>query len=161
MRSRTAACAILATLAVVAAPGAARAGGVGLGLFVGEPFGLDLKVDVQSRSSLDLVFGFDTVQRGRAHYGHLTYLVSPLIGRGRSVVVPLRIGIGAAVYDGGGGFFDETNVAVRAPLELGFMFRSAPVELYGEVAIKVTFIDGGDNDPTVDADGGIGFRIYF
>jgi hypothetical protein len=41
------------------------------------------------------------------------------------------------------------------------MFRSVPLELYGEIALKITFIDDNDNDDDVDADGGIGFRIYF
>jgi len=146
--------------ATLAAPAAAHAA-VGLGLFVGEPLGLDLKLDMSRRSSLDMVLGWDTIDRGRAHYGHLTYLATLFLGHGRSVVVPLRLGIGGAIYDGAGGFGDEINLAVRAPLEIGFMFRRAPVEIYGEIALKVTFLDGNDNNRTFDADGGIGFRVYF
>ena len=150
----------LVVAATMAAPAAAHAS-VGLGLFVGEPLGLDLKVDLARRSALDMVFGWDTIDSNRAHYGHVTYLATLFVGHGRSVVVPFRLGIGGAIYDGAGGFGDEINLAVRAPLEVGFMFRRAPVEIYGEIALKVTFLDGNDNDPTIDPDGGIGFRVYF
>ncbi len=132
---------------------------IGLGLFVGEPFGLDLKIDLERRSALDLLFGATTVRDGRADYGHVTYLVTPLVGRGRSVLVPLRLGLGAAVFDGGGDLFDEVNVAVRAPLQLGFVLRSAPLEIYAELAFKLVLLDENDNQKTADFDGGIGFRL--
>jgi hypothetical protein len=141
---------ILAAVAV-GAPGKARAD-VGLGLFVGEPTGLDLKLDLQRRSALDLVLGFSTFRDGRADYGHLTYLLTPVIGHGRSVWVPLRLGIGVAVFD-----TTNTNVAVRAPLEIGLMFRSAPLELYGEIALFVPFVRNVD----AELQGGIGLRFYF
>ena len=152
--------ALLAVAAVAATPAPAHAA-VGLGLFVGEPLGLDLKIDLARRSALDVVLGWDTIDTGRAHYGHVTYLATLFVGRGRSVLVPLRLGIGGAIYDGAGGFGDEVNLAVRAPFEVGFLFRRAPVEIYGEIALKATFLDGNNNDPDFDADGGVGFRVYF
>jgi hypothetical protein len=154
MRSALVLTTVLAVAA--AAPGAARAD-VGLGLFLGEPTGLDLKIDLQRRSALDLVLGLSTFRDGRADYGHLTYLVTPVIGRGRSVSVPLRLGIGVAIFDDGVRFGDNIDVAVRAPLEVGLMFHSAPIELYGEIALVVPFVRHVD----ADLDGGIGFRIYF
>jgi hypothetical protein len=160
MRSRPTGLLLAAAFAaaVSAASRPARAdGGVALGLFVGEPTGLDLKIDVASRSALDIVLGLSTFRDGRADYGHLTYLVTPFIGRGRSVLVPLRLGIGFAVFDDGVRFGDRVDVAVRAPLELGFHFRSAPVEIYGEIALVIPFV----RDVYADLDGGIGFRIYF
>ncbi|MEZ4361071.1 MAG: hypothetical protein R3B48_12880 [Kofleriaceae bacterium] len=145
-------------VAALASSAPARAE-VGLGLFIGEPFGFDLKLDLQRNTSLDLLLGATTVRDGRANYGHLTYLVTPVVGRGRSVVVPLRLGIGGAFFDGGGDFAEEVNLAVRAPLEIGLRFRRAPLELYGEVAVKITFLDGRDNNATIDLDGGIGLRV--
>jgi hypothetical protein len=141
---------ILAAVAV-GAPGQARAD-VGLGLFLGEPTGLDLKLDLQRRSALDIVLGFSTFRDGRADYGHLTYLLTPVIGHGRSVSVPLRLGIGVAVFD-----TNDTNVAVRAPLEIGLMFHSVPLELYGEIALFVPFVRNVD----AELQGGIGLRFYF
>lgn len=135
---------------------------VGVGAFVGEPTGLDVKLGLTGRTGLDFVLGWNTI-RGfdRGGYGHVTYLLTPLVARGRSVVVPLRLGIGAAIFDQGGGLGNDLNVAARFPLELGLVFRRTPLELYGEIALKVTFIDEHDNHSTLDLDGGMGLRFYF
>lgn len=147
----------LLTVLAIAAPAHAD---VGLGLFVGEPTGLDLKLGLSPRSGLDILFGWDTYRDNRDHYGHLTYLLTPVIGHGESVLVPVRIGIGVAIYDDGS-FDNGTNVAARVPVEIGLRFRTVPLEIYGEVALKATFIDPNNNDPDVDLDGGIGLRFYF
>jgi hypothetical protein len=142
---------IFAVLAV-AAP-AARAD-VGIGLFVGRPTGLDLKLGLAPRSGIDIVLGWDTFRDGRDLYAHVTYLATLFVGHGQSVIVPLRLGIGAAVYGG------DPDVAVRAPFEIGFRFRSAPVELYGEIAARLE-VANRPGDPDLWLDGGVGFRIYF
>lgn len=138
--------------------GTARAD-VALGAFLGEPTGLDLKLGLSYHSSLDIVLGWLTYREwdGGA-YGHVTYLVTPVVGHGRSVNVPLRLGIGGAVFEQGR---DDLNVAARFPLEVGLMFRSAPLEIYGEIALKITFVDPNNNYPFADIDGGIGLRFYF
>ncbi len=151
--------AALFVICVAASPAHADPG-VGVGLFVGEPLGLDLKLGMGYRSSLDIVLGWDTFRDARDHYGHVTYLATLAVARGRAVSVPIRLGIGAAIYDDGS-FNNGINLAVRAPLEIGFKFRSAPIELYGEIALKLTFVDENNNNDTVDLDGGIGFRVYF
>src|SRR5258706_14247460 len=145
---------ILALVAPLALATPARAD-VGLGLFVGEPTGLDLKLGLAPRSGIDLLFGFDTIRDGRVLYGHVTYLATLVVGHGSSVLVPLRLGIGAALY--GENRNNDVNFAVRAPLELGFRFRSAPVELYLEVSAILQLVHGTD----LGLDGGVGFRIYF
>lgn len=141
----------------IAAP--ARAD-VGLGVFVGEPTGIDLKLGLSSRSGLDLLIGWDTYHDNHDHYGHLTYLITPFVGVGDAILVPLRLGIGGAIYDDGD-FNRGTNVAVRLPAQIGLRFRRTPIEIYGEVALKITFIDENDNNDTVDLDGGMGIRFYF
>src|SRR5258706_196267 len=103
----------LVVLGIVAAHPAPARADFGLGLFLGEPTGLDLKFGLGNRSGLDIVLGFTSFRDGRADYGHVTYLVTPLVGQGEAVTVPLRLGIGAAIY----GFTDDVHVAVRAPLE--------------------------------------------
>lgn len=136
---------------------------IGVGIFLGQPTGFDLKIDLQRRSALDIVIGWDDFDddRGRDGYAHLTYLVGLGAARGRSVLVPFRLGIGAVAYGGGGDFGDELNLGVRAPFEVGLRFRRTPLEIYGEIAIKLTLLDDGNDDDDVDADGGIGLRVYF
>lgn len=126
---------------------------VALGLFVGRPSGLDVKIDLQPRSSLDLLAGWSTFESGRAGYGHLTYLYTLAAGRGRSVVIPIRIGIGAALF----GTSDHLDLGARVPLELGFRFRGTPLELYLEGALLLVATHGGD----FDGQFGVGLRFYF
>lgn len=144
----------LVILAVLAGAVPAARADVGLGLFVGRPTGLDLKLGLAPRSGLDIVLGWDTFRDGRDLYAHVTYLATLVVAHGQSVIVPLRLGIGGAIYGG------EPNFAVRAPLEIGFRFRSAPVELYGEIAARLELANR-PGDPDFWLDGGVGFRIYF
>jgi len=142
---------------------------VGFGFFIGEPTGLDLKLGLSRRSALDLLFGFynhydhffdDHFNDGA--YFHATYLVQPFVGRGRSILVPLRFGIGGAVFDDAGHFDEHHHIAVRAPFEVAIVFRRSPIEIYFEVALKAT-LNRGDNDHhrRLDLDGGVGMRFYF
>lgn len=147
---------LLVVLGIAAAPSVARAD-VGLGLFVGQPTGLDLKLGLSSKSALDIVLGLRSFDEDAGGYGHLTYLVTPFVSRGRSVIVPFRLGIGAAILESG----DDLAFAVRAPFEVGFVFNRN-VEIYGEIAFKIVFNENdGDDDIDADLDGGLGFRIYF
>jgi hypothetical protein len=150
---------VLALLvACVSLPNTARAESLGIGVFVGEPLGLDLKIDLARRTALDFVFGATTIRDNRVSYGHVTYLLTPFMARGRSVLVPFRLGVGAALY---GALDDDTNLAVRFPFEIGFRFRRQPIEIYVEIAIKLTLLDENDNNEFFDLDGGVGLRIYF
>lgn len=138
-------------LALAATARDARAD-VGLGLFLGEPTGLDVKVGLGPRTALDILFGYNTFDDGRVGYGHVTYLVNVYTGQGDSVNVPIRIGIGGAVLGPG----DDLNGAIRAPFELGLRLRSVPLEFYGELAAVLRF-----RQEDLDIQGGLGFRIMF
>ncbi len=131
-----------------------------LGGFFGDPTGLDLKFGMAPHSSLDLLIGWYGYHDSRfatgVGYGHLTYLVTPIVGHGESVLVPLRLGIGGALF----GDSNNLDFGVRFPLELGLRFRSAPLEIYGEIALLLAFA----NDPGyafTELQGGIGIRFYF
>lgn len=155
---------LAATIALSVAAAAPARAEVGVGAFVGEPTGLDVKLGLTRRTALDLLFGWyshwDDFNDGA--YAHVTYLVQPLVAQGRSVLVPLRLGIGLAVFDDQGRFNDHLHAAIRFPLEVALKFRNAPLEIYGEVAVKVTAVDPDPQDhPLVDLDGGIGIRFYF
>jgi len=159
MRASTYIAAALATATVIAAPAAAHAG-IGVGLFVGEPLGLTIKADLKRRTAIEVLLGVDDYDndRGRDGYAHLTFLASPFVAKGESVLIPFRLGIGAAVYDDGGD--DDVEVGVRAPFQLAFQFRSTPIELYLEISLLLELIDEDDNDD-LHFGGGLGFRMYF
>lgn len=129
----------------------------GIGIFLGDPSGLDLKIGLTNRTGLDLVLGFNTFRNGRADYGHLTYLVTPLVAHGDAVLVPIRLGIGAALYGGS----NDLDFAVRAPLEIALRLRNAPLEFYGEIAVAFTLFDPNEDALQADLQGGLGFRVFF
>lgn len=141
-------------IVVAARPAPARAE-FGLGLFLGEPTGFDLMIGVGHRSDLDIVLGFTRLDSGSAGYGHVTYLVTPVVANADSVSIPLRIGIGGAVYGPSG----DLSIAFRAPLELGLRLHRTPVEFYGEIALAIVFVDPA-HDVFSDLQGGLGFRLY-
>ena len=147
---------MLALLLVAAFKSTSRAEAIGIGLFLGEPSGLDLKVGLSAKSSIDIVIGQTSFRENRTDYAHVTWLLTPFVARGRSVLVPFRIGIGAAAI---GVVDDNAHAAVRVPLEIGFRFRRTPIEIYGEVAIKGVFVE--EDFIRFDVDGGIGIRFYF
>src|ERR1700756_5077755 len=126
---------VLGVAIVLAAHAAPARADIGLGLFLGDPTGLDLKIGLSNRSGLDFVFGVNQLDSGRVDYGHLTYLVTPLVAQGDSVVIPLRVGIGGAVF----GDSNNVDVGVRAPLELALRLRNTPIEFYGEIALLFVF----------------------
>lgn len=143
----------IAILLVMLGAAPARAD-VGIGFFLGDPTGLDLKIDLQRRSSLDIVLGIYDFREGKeAGYAHFTYLVTPVYARGRSVNVPLRVGIGAAVF----GFRSDVHAGVRVPFELGLAFKTTPLEIYFEIGALLALIG---EDPRFDLQGGVGLRFY-
>lgn len=153
--------ALVVVLLSVPASRPARAD-VALGGFFGDPTGVDLLVGVGRRAHLDVLVGYSDFRYfGGAGYGHLTYLLTPLLGRGESVLIPLRLGIGVGFWDGyqdrfGNNHFD---VGVRFPLEVGLRFRSVPLEIYGELALVLFAYH--DDFNTVWGQGGVGLRFFF
>jgi len=147
---------IVIIIAMLLATHSARAD-VAIGGFFGDPSGLDLKFGLAPRSGLDVLLGwYDFRGLGNGGYAHMTYLVTPIVGHGESVIVPLRIGIGGAVFGDNG---DNIDVGVRFPLEVGLRFRSAPVEIYGEIAALFAFIH--PRYEVFNVQGGVGLRFYF
>ncbi|HEY4178523.1 MAG TPA: hypothetical protein VGM90_16865 [Kofleriaceae bacterium] len=142
----------LAVVFTAVAQREARADVIGLGVFVGEPAGLDIKVDFKPRSSLESVIGWTTFRDGRTNYGHLTYLYTLATATSATLSIPLRLGIGGAIYN-----TNDVQLGARVPLELGLRFRRTPIEIYGEIALFVRLT----NDTGFDTQGGIGLRFYF
>ena len=145
----------LIVLAVLGLAAPAAHADVAIGAFIGTPDGLDFKLGLAPHSALDILVGWDTFRDDRGYYAHVTYLATVAVGHGDSIDVPFRIGIGGAVYGGG-----PTNFAARAPAEIALKFRRTPIEIYGELSLRLELADQAP-DPQLYLDGGVGLRIYF
>jgi hypothetical protein len=147
---------MLAIVLVLVASAPARAD-FGLGLFLGRPTGIDFKIGLGNRSGLDILLGIYRLDRDRdIGYGHLTYLVTPVVGQGSSVLVPIRFGVGGALYGSSG----DLDFAVRVPVEIALRLRRTPLEFYGELALAATLFDPDEDAVVLDLQGGIGFRVF-
>jgi hypothetical protein len=144
----------LAIVAVVLGLARPARADTAIGVFVGEPTGLDIKLGLQQRGALDILIGATGLGNGRISYGHLTDLYTLTVARGDSVNVPLRLGLGGWVA---GITEDVTAVGARVPFEIALKFRRTPLEIYGEIAFVLRLIEDVDSD----IDGGIGLRVYF
>ena len=147
---------MLAIVLVLVASAPARAD-FGLGLFLGRPTGIDFKIGLGGRSGLDILLGTSEIDHVRDDgYLHLTYLVTPVVGHGDAVIVPIRFGIGGAIY----GVSEDIDFALRVPIEIALRLRRTPLEFYGELALAATVLDPNDDGLILDLQAGIGFRVY-
>jgi hypothetical protein len=132
------------------APGKAR-GDIGLGLVVGEPTGLSAELGLGGRSSLALAVGLDAFE-GSGFYVHLDYLMRlGYLARWSSSSLVPYVGLGGVVKGG------DAHVGARVPFGLSLEFRTAPVQIFGELALRVMVVP----DLDVGVGGAIGFRYFF
>jgi hypothetical protein len=129
---------------------------VGIGVMLPEPTGFTLEAYLSRNTALDFAIGWNTFDE-RHGYGHVDYLVLPFdLSRGGSLSVPFYLGIGAFLFDAGDAFF-----GARVPFGLALNLRRAPLQFFGEVALRVLLIAPGDPPRRIDVDGAVGFRIFF
>jgi len=150
--------ALVFLLAPVAAGGRGPEGlSIGIGVCVPEPSAFTLEVYVTHNTALDFAFGWDTFS-DRDAYGHFNYLVMPVdLSRGGSVSVPLYLGLGAFLLEAQ----SDLYFGARIPLGLAFNFRSAPLQLYGEIALRILIASPHEPTDRLDLDGDVGFRLFF
>jgi hypothetical protein len=167
--------AVLALVVVVAAWPAraeARGGGpfskdVGLGLEVGFPTALTLELKLSRQTGLDIAIGLDDFDNDDSLYLHVDYLVYlvDLAGGGGRIGVPLYLGVGPMLYtrdyDNRDDRFDDFNFGLRVPFGLALAFRTAPVQIFAELAIGLLLVDEYDNNDNTWLGGAVGFRVYF
>jgi hypothetical protein len=162
----------MTSLLMVAALGTAQATEIGdgrpfgLGLQLGQPFGVTGKVYLGGRTNaIDFTVGtyyasrgyyYDGFQAQVAYHWHLVELTS-----GGGVAIPFRIGVGGFVGTYGNGYYydryGDLSLGARVPFGLDFDLERAPVQFYIELAIRIHVYPGF----YPDGDGGIGARYYF
>ena len=106
----------------------AQDSGIGLGIFLGEPTGVSLKSWVGRREALDVAVAWSFEGEGAIHI-HADYLFHNFrlfhIEKGDLV---LYYGIGARIKT-----VHKTQVGVRIPLGLSYLFEKDPIEIFFEL----------------------------
>jgi hypothetical protein len=74
------------------------------------------------------------------------------VARGRTVTVPVYVGVGPFVAE-----HRDVDVGARFPFGVAFDFRTAPLELFVELALALRLV----HDVDLDLAPALGFRFYF
>jgi len=130
---------------------AERAGTVGAGVIIGDPFGPTLKYWTANQQAIDIGLGFDNDPVLYADYLWHNFQL-----------IPSAAGVKIAPYIGVGPRFqfrrhDDDTFGFRVPLGVTFFLPQAPIELYAELVPVFQVSPNTDGN----LDGGVGIRIYF
>lgn len=143
---------ILATVMVFAGSAAAQ-GYFGLGGVFGEPTGVSGKLWVTDRMAVDMAAAWSFSGHDEALHLHADYLLHNFdlisVDQGR---LPVYFGIGGRVK-----FADDSEIGVRIPVGLAYIFDNTPLDIFLEV---VPILDLAP-DTELDWNAGIGARFFF
>jgi len=127
-------------------------GNFGLGLILGEPTGLSLKVWQSDYIAYDAALAWSFGKKGNVHI-HIDYLLHNYrIIRTANSYTPIYYGIGGRIQTQ-----DETALGVRIPLGINFRSRRIPIDIFLEIVPTLNIIPKTE----FDLEGGIGARYYF
>lgn len=127
---------------------------LGVGLIVGEPTGLSLKVWQDNVHAIDLGLGW-TAEHNEDFHLHADYLFhdflvfKPTTGR-----MPLYYGLGGSISRKSG---DDTHLGIRVPFGISYLFADSPLEVFGELAPRADF----NTNSHLMLDAAFGIRFYF
>ena len=141
--------------AIVIGAGSAQAGGLALGIMVGEPTGLSGKIHLSQGNALD--FGAAWSFSGEDDLSlHMDYLYHRYgIFDVDSGKLPLYFGVGGVLkFNDGKG---DDLLGVRIPVGLDYYFADAPFDIFGEIVPLLWLTPDSD----FDVAGAIGARFHF
>jgi len=142
---------------------AAEPGTFGLGIILGDPSGISLKLSLDNQHALQLHTGFEVERFDRARMSTaLDYLfyfrdLAVVAKHKKEIKVELSpyAGIGSSILISEGS--TPVRLGVRAPLGVAFLFSPGNLELFAEIALGIHIFPS----TTALIDGGIGGRWFF
>lgn len=137
---------------------------IGLGVMVGEPTGISLKVWTSNTTAFDAGLAWSLDGRNAVHI-HADYLWHNFSVFGNDIEpgqLPVYYGIGGRVVlvddePDPNGDDDDAIVGVRVPVGINYLFEDNPIGLFLEVAPIVNLVPSTD----LDVDAALGARFYF
>jgi hypothetical protein len=136
----------------VAASAAAQDDGFGIGIILGEPTGVSVKMWTSDATAIDIAGAWSFTDDGAAHI-HADYLYHRFdVFDLQKNKLPLYFGIGGRVK-----FLDDTRVSLRLPIGIDYLFADAPLDIFLEVVPMLDVAPETD----FDINAGIGVRYFF
>ena len=124
----------------------------GLGLQLGEPTGLNAKIWTGRTNAVDLALAWSFKGEDRmvmqADYVWHSFDIFP-VSKGE---LPLYFGIGGRAV-----LRDDPVLGLRIPVGLDYMFESAPLDIFVEIAPTLNLVPSTD----FDLGGAFGIRFWF
>ena len=145
---------VFTVLAVLLVAGPAGARGLGLGVILGEPTGLSLKIWTAEDRAVDAAVGWSLDSNGWFYF-HSDYLFhSSTLKKEIEGGLPYYYGFGARalIKDG-----DDSRFGVRFPLGLNYFLGDERFDIFVEIAPLLDLVP----ETKVRISGGIGARFYF
>ena len=126
--------------------------GTGVGIILGEPTGFSAKHWLSPTTAIDGAIAWSFIDGGAFHI-HADYLLHSFrlinVPEGK---LPFYYGIGGRLKTS-----DDTQLGVRVPLGLAYLFQTAPVDIFLEIVPILDFIP--ETDFRINA--ALGARYYF
>lgn len=127
--------------------------GFGLGIIVGEPTGVSAKYWLSGENALDFGLGYSFVNKGRFHF-HMDYLFhhQNIFRAEENFALYYGPGFRLKTVEG-----DDARLAFRFGVGLVWLPRSAPIDVFVEIAPLLDIIPSTD----FNVNAGLGLRFYF
>ncbi|HOP95200.1 MAG TPA: hypothetical protein PL130_05480 [Dictyoglomaceae bacterium] len=127
------------------------AGNLGVGVVVGEPTGLSLRLWQGKNTALDFGLAWSTI-------ANVLHLSADYVNHNFEVFkinngsLPFYYGIGARIL-----VSDNTSFGIRLPLGIVYIPKGMPLDFFFEIVPTLELVPG----TYFDVDGALGFRYYF
>lgn len=146
---------ILVLIAISCVSASAKNGALGLGVIVGEPTGISMKLWSSSRTAIDgaVAWSFEKHSKFQIHGDFLIHKYGKVSVEKGSL--PLYYGIGGRIKTWNDNRDD--NVGVRFPVGLEYLFANAPIDIFLEVVPILDLAPSTD----LELNAAIGFRYFF
>ena len=137
----------------------AQNNGLGVGLIIGEPTGLSLKLWTSPNRAIDVGLGWSVFQhqndtettRIHLHMDFLRHSFNAIRAQER---IPVYYGIGGRFIGGSG---SQSSLALRGVLGIAWMPNYTPLDLFLEIAPSIDIIPATN----FNLDAALGIRYYF
>jgi len=126
--------------------------GWGIGVIIGEPTGISLKIWNSRTTAIDAAAAWSFKDEGKLHL-HMDYLFHNFkLFKARHGKLPLYFGIGGRIK-----FEDEIRVGVRLPVGICYILKDTPIDIFFEIVPLLDLVPETD----FNFNASIGLRYFF